>query len=94
MIKKLMAEDISEIFGGQLFPYPYQIVPTEQMPTAEISGRRVALVEQGVMILDTKNNAYINRNGMSTFGSGDVFTHREADEFLGSLLFGACYCAF
>lgn len=89
MIKKLMAEEISEIFGGQ-FPYPYQVVPTEQMSTAEISGRRVVLMEQGVMILDTRNNAYINRNGISTFGSGDVFTRREADEFLGSLLLGSC----
>lgn len=88
MIKKLMAEEISEIFGGQLFPYPYQIVPTEQMPTAETSGRLVALVEQGVMIRDTRNNAYINRNGMSTFGAGDVFTRREAEKFVGSLLFG------
>lgn len=83
-----MAEEISEIFGGQLFPYPYQIVPTEQMPTAEISGRHVVLVEQGVMILDTRNNAYINRNGMSTFGTGDVFTWREAERFVNSLLFG------
>ena len=88
MIKKLMAEEISEIFGGQNDGQErFHFVPVNELV---FRGRAVVPASSLGMIYDSETSLYLNHNGTCSSASGDVFTRREADEFLGRLFFGTC----
>ncbi len=82
MIKKLMAEEISEIFGGQ---ERFCFVPVNELV---FRGRAVVPASQMGMIYDTETSLYLNHNGTWSSDSRDVFTRIDAERFVGSLLFG------
>ncbi len=85
MIKKLMAEEISEIFGGQNAGQErFHFVPVNELV---FRGRAVVPASPMGMIYDSETSLYLNHNGTWSSASGDVFSRIDADRFIYNLLF-------
>ena len=81
MIKKLMAEEISEIFGGQ---ERFCFIPVNELV---LRGRVVVSASPMGMIYDSETRLYLNHNGTWSSASGDVFSRIDADRFIYNRLF-------